>query len=35
MANKTVLVVLPVEERHKKLLESAYPDGKFIYCQEN
>ena len=35
MAGKTVLVVLPVEERHKKLLESSYPEGKFIYCQEN
>ena len=35
MAGKTVLVVLPVEERHKKLLESSYPDGKFIYCQNN
>lgn len=34
MAGKTVLVVLPVEERHKKLLESSYPEGKFIYCQE-
>ena len=35
MAGKTVLVVLPVEERHKKLLESSYPEGKFIYCQKN
>ena len=35
MAGKTVLVVLPVEERHKKLLESAYPEGNFIYCQKN
>ena len=35
MAGKTVLVVLPVEERHKKLLESSYPDGKFIYCQKD
>ena len=35
MAGKTVLVVLPVEERHKKLLESSYPEGQFIYCQKN
>ena len=35
MAGKTVLVVLPVEERHKKLLESSYPEGNFIYCQKN
>ena len=35
MAGKTVLVVLPVDERHKKLLESSYPDGKFIYCQKD
>ncbi|MBR5928008.1 MAG: D-2-hydroxyacid dehydrogenase [Spirochaetia bacterium] len=35
MAGKTVLVVLPVEERHKKLLESSYPEGKFIYCQKD
>jgi len=34
MSSRTVLVVLPVEERHKKLLESAYPEGNFIYCQK-
>ena len=35
MAGKTVLVVLPVEERHKKLLESSYQEGNFIYCQKD
>ncbi|MCQ2603426.1 MAG: D-2-hydroxyacid dehydrogenase [Spirochaetia bacterium] len=32
MAGKKVLVALDVEERHKKTLESAYPEGEFIYC---
>lgn len=35
MAGKTVLVTLPVEERHRKILEDSYPEGNFIYCTEN
>ena len=29
---KTVLVALPVEDRHKKLLEAAAPECEVIYC---
>ena len=32
---KTVLVTLPVKERHKKVLESAGPDCRFVYCGMN
>ena len=32
---KTVLVTLPVEERHKKTLESAGPECRFVYCGMN
>lgn len=31
MNEKNILVVIPVEERHKKMLEDAYPNGNFIY----
>ena len=29
---KTVLVALPAEERHKKVLEAAGPGCRFVYC---
>ncbi len=32
---KTVLVTLPVEERHKSALENAGPDCRFVYCGMN
>ena len=28
---KRVLVVIPVEERHKKYLEEKFPEGEFLY----
>ncbi len=35
MSGKKVLVVVPVEERHKKLLTEAYPEGEFIWCSKD
>ncbi len=32
---KTVLVSLPIEERHKKTLEAAGPECRFVYCGMN
>jgi Phosphoglycerate dehydrogenase and related dehydrogenases len=32
MEKKHILVTLPVEERHKKMLEDAFPSGTFQYC---
>lgn len=35
MSGKKVLVVVPAEERHKKLLTEAYPEGEFIWCSKD
>lgn len=35
MDHKKILVVLPLNERQKKLLEKAFPAGEFIYKDQN